>query len=128
MHGRCLIAETQPRIHLSDPQGPQQKRLGDCTKEVSNTDARYRTRLIWLAGDELLIRAQARDGSLEVFIDQQVALLSNVEILGFKECYSIARGRGFLHVCFAGPGPALDGPSPEFDPPKGWLLREFRPS
>ncbi|MEM7242431.1 MAG: hypothetical protein AAF429_09615 [Pseudomonadota bacterium] len=125
MHGRCLIAQTQPQIHLSDPQGPQQLRLGDCTKEVRNTKGRFRQRLIWLAGDEVLIRAQMRDGSLEVFIDQEIALFSQSAILGFQDCFSIARGRGFLHICFQGPGPVIDGPSAAFPAPKGWQLREF---
>ena len=128
IYGHCLIAETKPRVHLSDAQGPQKLRLGGCTKEVSNTKARFRTRLIWFAGDDVLIRAQARGGSLEVFIDQDVALPSTSDILGFQDCYSVVRVRGFLHICFKGPGPVIDGPAVELDGSKGRQHGAFRPS
>ena len=98
---------------------------GKCTKNVNNGVDSFVVTFVWLNREPLRISAQNRRASLEVFIDNQPAVITSAPILGFVDCYATSVKNGFKHYCFKGNGMIFDGVgAPVADKPKDWELAQ----
>jgi hypothetical protein len=121
--GDCLYATQVAAESYDDQQGPIALSSGQCTKDVSNSIDSFVVRLTWLDGKTLRIAAQNRRNSLEVFINNQPAVITSAPILGYNDCYATSIDNGFKHYCFKGNGMYFDGSSiPVAEIPKEWEL------
>jgi hypothetical protein len=123
--GDCMYAKQVAVDGIGDPQGPVADVSGKCTKDVTNGLDRFVVRFSWLSGETLRISAQNRRRSLEVFIENQPAVMTSAPILGFSDCYATSIENGFKHYCFRGNGAIFDGvSSPVIDRPKDWEIEQ----
>lgn len=121
--GECMYAKQVAAEGYGDIQGPVATVSGQCTKDVVNSANSFVVLLSWLDGKKLRIAAQSRRNSLEVFINNQPAVMTSAQILGFSDCYATSVEKGFQHYCFKGNGMIFDGASmPVVKRPKEWEL------
>jgi hypothetical protein len=123
--GICMYATQVAPDGYDDQQGPVAFASGKCTKDVTNGSDRFVVHFKWLNGQTLRISAQNRRRSLEVFINNQPAVITSAPILGFTDCYATSEENGFKHYCFKGNGLSIEGASaPVLDRPKDWEISQ----
>jgi hypothetical protein len=123
--GECMYATQIAAEGYGDAQGPVAVSEGKCTKDVSNGVDRFIVTFRWLNGEKLRVSAQNRRDSLEVFINNQPAVMTTAPVLGFIDCYATSIENGFKHYCFKGNGMIFDGVSPPVtDKPKDWEMSQ----
>tara|TARA_R110002124_G_scaffold114463_3_gene268991 strand:- start:822 stop:1280 length:459 start_codon:yes stop_codon:yes gene_type:complete len=121
--GECMYATQVAADGYDDQQGAVAVARGKCTKDVNNSDNSFVVTFSWLNGDRLRISAQNRRRSLEMFINNEPAVMTSAPILGFSDCYATSIKNGFKHYCFKGNGLVFEGVSPPISKiPKDWEL------